>query len=365
MRRGSPTQGGERPMDTTASGGKGSQGRAVSGDRPMDAAGCRPTHTEGVIPTPTPTPRHWENMKIAEGQLIGAIFGTRMFGFRTPFLSSNAKAPLEPMHGSIPDRLWPCLPIRLMHHGPSSLQRGPRLRRQELQVVALTTGRPPALGAPLWAGPGPGLAQRFVHFAVVSATGYAVFFGHGATLEVLTMPLSTRHTAGPAGHVLPATAHRLHSITAAALWCDGGLGCAGGLGDARAMLLLVGWSWQGAWQVTGLPLPFAGAPFLLAQAVTALPECALGQCEAAVAVAVDRHALYLLLKRQVDLIGAVVDLQPLALLFNTSAIPELPVLRAQVLWGFIPMDTEHRQLGWWGGRGCCVFGGNVSASGKV
>ena len=39
--RGRP-QGGERPMGTTAYGGKGSKGRArVSGDRPIGAASCR------------------------------------------------------------------------------------------------------------------------------------------------------------------------------------------------------------------------------------------------------------------------------------------------------------------------------------
>ena len=39
------TQGGERVMSTTASGGKGSKGRAVSSDRPIGAASCRPKHT--------------------------------------------------------------------------------------------------------------------------------------------------------------------------------------------------------------------------------------------------------------------------------------------------------------------------------
>ena len=40
-------------MGTASCGGRGSKGRAVSGDRPMGAAGCRPKHTgSGVIPNP-------------------------------------------------------------------------------------------------------------------------------------------------------------------------------------------------------------------------------------------------------------------------------------------------------------------------
>ena len=35
-----------RPMGTTAYGGKGSNGRAVSGDRPIGATSCRPKHTK-------------------------------------------------------------------------------------------------------------------------------------------------------------------------------------------------------------------------------------------------------------------------------------------------------------------------------
>ena len=38
-------------VGTTAYGGKGSKGRAVSGDRPIGAASCRPKHTKGVVPT--------------------------------------------------------------------------------------------------------------------------------------------------------------------------------------------------------------------------------------------------------------------------------------------------------------------------
>ena len=38
-------KGRERPMGTTAYGGKGSNRRAVSGDRPISAASCRPKHT--------------------------------------------------------------------------------------------------------------------------------------------------------------------------------------------------------------------------------------------------------------------------------------------------------------------------------
>ena len=45
-------RGGERPMGTTADGGKGSRGRAANGNHPKGAARCRPQHTKGVIPTP-------------------------------------------------------------------------------------------------------------------------------------------------------------------------------------------------------------------------------------------------------------------------------------------------------------------------
>ena len=38
------SQGGERPMGTTACGGKGSKGRAANGDRPVGAASCRRYH---------------------------------------------------------------------------------------------------------------------------------------------------------------------------------------------------------------------------------------------------------------------------------------------------------------------------------
>ena len=49
------TLGGERPMGTTADGGRGSKGRAANGDRPIGAAGCRrEQHTKGNMPTPRP-----------------------------------------------------------------------------------------------------------------------------------------------------------------------------------------------------------------------------------------------------------------------------------------------------------------------
>ena len=38
------SQGGEKPMGTTAYGGKGSKGRAANGDRPVGAASCRRDH---------------------------------------------------------------------------------------------------------------------------------------------------------------------------------------------------------------------------------------------------------------------------------------------------------------------------------
>ena len=41
-------------MGTTACGGKGSKGRAVSGDWPIGAARCRPKHTEVSYQTPPP-----------------------------------------------------------------------------------------------------------------------------------------------------------------------------------------------------------------------------------------------------------------------------------------------------------------------
>ena len=41
-------------MGTTAYGGKGSKGRAVSGDRPIGAASCRPKHTKVSYQIPPP-----------------------------------------------------------------------------------------------------------------------------------------------------------------------------------------------------------------------------------------------------------------------------------------------------------------------
>ena len=44
-------------MGTTAYGGRGSNGRAANGDRPMGAAGCRrERYTKGDMPTPPPPP---------------------------------------------------------------------------------------------------------------------------------------------------------------------------------------------------------------------------------------------------------------------------------------------------------------------
>ena len=49
------SQGGERPMGTTAYGGKGSKGRAANGDRPVGAASCRrEQHTMASCQTPPP-----------------------------------------------------------------------------------------------------------------------------------------------------------------------------------------------------------------------------------------------------------------------------------------------------------------------
>ena len=48
------TRGGERPMGTTAYGGKGSKGRAANGDRPIGAASCRREHTMASCQTPPP-----------------------------------------------------------------------------------------------------------------------------------------------------------------------------------------------------------------------------------------------------------------------------------------------------------------------
>ena len=49
------SQGGEKPMATTADGGKESKGRAANGDRPVGAARCRRDHhTQGVMPYPPP-----------------------------------------------------------------------------------------------------------------------------------------------------------------------------------------------------------------------------------------------------------------------------------------------------------------------
>ena len=46
------SEGGERPMGTTAYGGKGSKGRAVNGDRPAGATSYRREEHHGVMPNP-------------------------------------------------------------------------------------------------------------------------------------------------------------------------------------------------------------------------------------------------------------------------------------------------------------------------
>ena len=50
------SQGGERPMGTTAYGGKGSKGRAANGDRPVGAASCRRDHHTMASCQPPPPP---------------------------------------------------------------------------------------------------------------------------------------------------------------------------------------------------------------------------------------------------------------------------------------------------------------------
>ena len=54
------SKGGEKPMGTTADGGKGSKGRAANGDRPVGAASCRRDHHTLAScqnpPRPTPPP---------------------------------------------------------------------------------------------------------------------------------------------------------------------------------------------------------------------------------------------------------------------------------------------------------------------
>ena len=50
-------------MGTTAYGGKGSKGRAVSGDRPSGVASCRPEHTRvSYQPAPPPPSRSWSQV---------------------------------------------------------------------------------------------------------------------------------------------------------------------------------------------------------------------------------------------------------------------------------------------------------------
>ena len=54
-----PKQGGERPMGTTADGGKGSKGRAANGDRPVGAASRRrEQYTEATCQPPPPPPTY-------------------------------------------------------------------------------------------------------------------------------------------------------------------------------------------------------------------------------------------------------------------------------------------------------------------
>ena len=52
------SKGGERPMGTTAYGGKGSKGRAANGDQPVGAASCRrEQHIMASCQPPPPRPR--------------------------------------------------------------------------------------------------------------------------------------------------------------------------------------------------------------------------------------------------------------------------------------------------------------------
>ena len=66
------SQGGERPMGTTACGGKGSMGRAANGDRPVGEASCR--REQNTMPNPqmdipTPTTLQHDNIHICNHEL--------------------------------------------------------------------------------------------------------------------------------------------------------------------------------------------------------------------------------------------------------------------------------------------------------
>ena len=74
---GGRAQGGERPMGTAADGGKGSEGRAANGDRPIGAARRRrEQHTKATCQPPPPPPRgldapgqrHGQQPRLRNGQ---------------------------------------------------------------------------------------------------------------------------------------------------------------------------------------------------------------------------------------------------------------------------------------------------------
>ena len=117
-------------MGTTAYGGKGSQGRAANGDRPVGAARCRRgQHTKGVMPTSPPPPLRNEQSRGAQrstrrrhdGQKAGAAVGQA----QPEPNADNATRPFEPPP---PPRrgLWPAVSCQRYRPLESTGAHGPR-----------------------------------------------------------------------------------------------------------------------------------------------------------------------------------------------------------------------------------------------
>ena len=92
------TQGGEKPMGTTAYGGKGSKGRAANGDRPVGAASCRRDHHTMVSCQTPPPPLLPNHPEVPTGILFQPLmtFPTPSKGWGTATGGLLASSPSQP-----------------------------------------------------------------------------------------------------------------------------------------------------------------------------------------------------------------------------------------------------------------------------